>query len=386
MTAADLPAADLDRRWRRARHRGDPDRCWRLRAGAGARARTAGAEACRLRAAEWCAFLDLPKLRESVPAHRPVAAVYACPGPARWRCGRAQARTASNSSPRSDGRHASARSSRTSTPGPASRFDLGNVAIVDLVSGTLASVTDIALFGGANALAVEAAPGGWEVLQFGIAELIAPGRYRLSRLLRGQCGTEGAIGTPTPAGARVVMLDEAVVPLPIGEVAIGLEANWRVGPAMRSVSDRSYRAMSVHPGGRRPAPVCRRPCGAALAHGAGAGRSRDRLDPPDPRAGGRQLERAGSAPGRGGGSLRGRNPRRRGGQADGQDQSTIWRFPRRAGWKFATAQPGAGWQSANFNDTAWKYVSDVYSSLQAFGQGPWSTTYLDFQLQQLQGG
>ena len=76
-------------------------------------------------------------------------------------------------------------------PGSTSRFDLGNVAIVDLAYGTLASVTDHALFTGANALAVEPAPGVWEVLQAGVAELIAPGRYRLSRLLRGQRGTEG---------------------------------------------------------------------------------------------------------------------------------------------------------------------------------------------------
>ena len=57
-------------------------------------------------------------------------------------------------------------------PGPVSRFDLGNFAIVDLTFGTLASVTDLALVGGANALAIEAAPSVWEVLQFGIAELI----------------------------------------------------------------------------------------------------------------------------------------------------------------------------------------------------------------------
>ncbi len=96
---------------------------------------------------------------------------------------------------------------------------------------------------------MEAAPGVWEVLQFGVAELIAPGRYRLSRLLRGQRGTEGAIGTPAPAGARVVVLDEALAPLPIGEAALGLEANWRVGPASRPVSDRSYRALSFTPEG-----------------------------------------------------------------------------------------------------------------------------------------
>jgi hypothetical protein len=46
-------------------------------------------------------------------------------------------------------------------PGPTSRFDLGNALVVDLLSGTLESVTDVALFGGANALAVES--GRWPV-------------------------------------------------------------------------------------------------------------------------------------------------------------------------------------------------------------------------------
>jgi hypothetical protein len=134
-------------------------------------------------------------------------------------------------------------------PGPVSRFDPGNVAIVDRAFGTLASVTDVALFGGANTLAVEAAPGVWEVLQFGVAELIEPGRYRLFRLLRGQRGTENAIGAPAPAGARVVVLEETLTPLPVAVAALGLEANWRIGPASKPVSDRSYRAMSFTPEG-----------------------------------------------------------------------------------------------------------------------------------------
>ena len=53
------------------------------------------------------------------------------------------------------------------------------------------------------------------MLQAGVAELIAPKRYRLSRLLRGQRGTEAAIGDPAAAGARIVVLDEALVPLPV---------------------------------------------------------------------------------------------------------------------------------------------------------------------------
>jgi hypothetical protein len=195
------------------------------------------------------AFLGLPQLRESVPAHQPLVAVYTVPWPGRvavWR------------SPGEDGFELVTilgRPARMGTlvgdlyPGPTSRFDLGNVAIVDLAFGSLASVTDVALFGGANALAVEAAPGVWEVLQFGVAELIAPGRYRLTRLLRGQRGTESALGTPTPAGARLVVLDDTLAPLPVSEAALGLEANWRIGPASKPVSDRSYRALSFTPEG-----------------------------------------------------------------------------------------------------------------------------------------
>ena len=41
------------------------------------------------------------------------------------------------------------------------------------------------LFAGANALAVENTPDFWEVIQFGNAELVSMGRYRLTRLLRG---------------------------------------------------------------------------------------------------------------------------------------------------------------------------------------------------------
>jgi hypothetical protein len=87
------------------------------------------------------------------------------------------------------------------------------------------------------------------VLQFGVAELIAPGRYRLSRLLRGQRSTEATMAAPTLAGARVVMLDEKLVPLPVSEAALGLEANWRVDPTSKPVSDRSYRALSFTPEG-----------------------------------------------------------------------------------------------------------------------------------------
>ncbi len=133
--------------------------------------------------------------------------------------------------------------------GPTSRFDRGNALVIDLLSGTLESVTDLTLFGGANALAAESTPGTWEIVQAGDAELIAPGRYSLTRLLRGQRGAEGAMGDPSPAGARVVVLDDSLATLPIAEVDLGIPWNWRIGPASRSVSDETYVAASFTPEG-----------------------------------------------------------------------------------------------------------------------------------------
>ena len=195
-------------------------------------------------------LLNLPQLSEEQPAHRPMVAAHAVPWPGEMAVFR---------SPGADGfalLTTFGSRARIGTlvsdfyPGPTSRFDLGNTLVVDLVSGTLESVTDLTLFGGANALAVESAPGKWEIVQAGAAELIAPGRYRLTRLLRGQRGTEAAMGNPAPAGARVAVLDSELASLPIAEADLGLPWNWRIGPAARAVSDASYTALTFTPAGR----------------------------------------------------------------------------------------------------------------------------------------
>ena len=74
-------------------------------------------------------------------------------------------------------------------------------------------------------------------------------RYRLTRLLRGQRGTEGAMGNPAPAGARVVLLDDSLASLPIAEADLGIPWNWRIGPASRPVSDETYVAQAFMPAG-----------------------------------------------------------------------------------------------------------------------------------------
>lgn len=194
-------------------------------------------------------LLDLPQLTEDQPAHRPFAAAHAVPWPGEIAVFR---------SPTTDGFElltSFGSRARIGTlvsdlhAGPTSRFDLGNALVVDLLSGTLESVTDLTLFGGANALAIESATGEWEIVQAGAAELIAPARYRLTRLLRGQRGTEGAIGNPSPAGARVVVLDDSLASLPIAEADLGIQWNWRIGPASRPASDETYVAQSITPEG-----------------------------------------------------------------------------------------------------------------------------------------
>ena len=131
--------------------------------------------------------------------------------------------------------------------GPVHRFDQGNELYVDLPWGTLVSITDEELLAGGNALAVETAPGVWEVLQSARAELVSAGRYKLTRLLRGQRGTEWAMAPVVPAGARVVVLDEAMVELPISVEDVGVPFPGRVGPGTQAVSSSDYRQAQFPP-------------------------------------------------------------------------------------------------------------------------------------------
>ncbi len=194
-------------------------------------------------------LLDLPQLRDDQPAHRPFVAAHAVPWPGEMAVFRSAATDGFALLTTFGTRARMGVLAADFHAGPTSRFDLGNALVIDLFSGTLESVTDITLLGGANALAVESSSGQWEILQTGSAELIAAGRYRLTRLLRGQRGTENAVANLVATGARIVVLDSAVTPLPISEADLGLPWNWRVGPASRAVSDDTYVAASFTPEG-----------------------------------------------------------------------------------------------------------------------------------------
>lgn len=124
-------------------------------------------------------------------------------------------------------------------PGPIGVIDMGNRVRVAVTGGELASVTRLQLLSGANAAAMKNEAGGWEVLQFERATLVAGGTYELSNLLRGQGGTELERRAPLAEGATFVLL-AGLSPVSLAPGEIGLPLLWRYGPANRDIADRSY--------------------------------------------------------------------------------------------------------------------------------------------------
>ncbi|MGV8996409.1 MAG: baseplate multidomain protein megatron [Parvibaculaceae bacterium] len=122
--------------------------------------------------------------------------------------------------------------------GATSRWDHSAVLHVALVSGMLAGADALSVLNGANVVAVETADGQWEVLQFCQAVLVAPQTYELRGLLRGQAGTEAAMGAGI--GARFVLLDSAVAELGLSESERGLPRQWAYGPQRKALDDPGF--------------------------------------------------------------------------------------------------------------------------------------------------
>jgi len=121
--------------------------------------------------------------------------------------------------------------------GPVWTWDNASALDVKLNAGELAAASDLSVLNGANAMALQQPSGEWEILQFANVEITGTRKYRLTRLLRGQRGSEHAIGDPLPSGARFVLLDAGVVQTNLPSSSVGLPRSWRVGPASAAVSD-----------------------------------------------------------------------------------------------------------------------------------------------------
>ncbi len=118
---------------------------------------------------------------------------------------------------------------------------------VQLYGGALVSVSDDALFSGANAAALQRADGAWEVIQFGKSELTGERIYSLTRLLRGQAGSEWAMAAPLAAGAPFVLLDSHVVTIASGLDALDRTMQLRVVAAGRDIGDASALSLQATP-------------------------------------------------------------------------------------------------------------------------------------------
>ncbi|TNC14775.1 hypothetical protein FF100_04085 [Methylobacterium terricola] len=184
--------------------------------------------------------LDLPLLRPDAVPHAPYLAAYTAP----WSpvaVLRSTAGGAFEDDATVGARSIIGRLTEALYPGPVARWDRGNSVDVEVPRGVeLTSSPEVDVLNGANVAALLTPSGEWEVLQWAQATLLAPGRYRLRTLLRGQLGTDFALGNPTPAGAAFVVLTDALVQSGMPLSLRTLPLAWRWGPLGRPQDDPSY--------------------------------------------------------------------------------------------------------------------------------------------------
>ncbi|MBK8745590.1 phage tail protein [Propionivibrio sp.] len=133
---------------------------------------------------------------------------------------------------------------------PSLLMDKGSLLSVSLYQGTLSSVSELAIFSGANYFAYGAA-GRWEIIAAQTCTLQGDGSYVLQDFLRGQKGTEWASGLHA-AGDKLIELDSSLAFVTASIDTIGLAKIYRGvtdGRSLDTVSDQSftYRGVNLRP-------------------------------------------------------------------------------------------------------------------------------------------
>ncbi len=124
-------------------------------------------------------------------------------------------------------------------------YDGGVPVRVRMLNGQLESVEELALLGGADLCAIgDGTPGGWELFQFQVAELVGARTYLLSRRLRGQAGTDAAQTAEWLLGSLVVRLNGTPQQINLNESELGLDRFYRIGPGDRFYTDPSYQSVT----------------------------------------------------------------------------------------------------------------------------------------------
>tara|TARA_R110002126_G_scaffold167330_3_gene315530 strand:- start:136544 stop:139009 length:2466 start_codon:yes stop_codon:yes gene_type:complete len=204
-------------------------------------------------------FMDLPLLRGDEVPHAPYIATTAKPWPgsvAVYSSGTDENYQLNKVLP------IRATMGVTETDLAASRpglFDRGGVLQVRLTSGTLESVENAALLGGANLAAIgDGTADNWEVFQFSGAELVAPNTYLLTNRLRGQAGTDALMPPVWPVGSKFILLNGVPSQLGLSPNLRRITQHYRIGPAQRGYDDPSYvhRSEAFDGNGLRPLSPC----------------------------------------------------------------------------------------------------------------------------------
>ena len=107
--------------------------------------------------------------------------------------------------------------------GPVGRWDRTNALRVYAPGGAFASLPEALVLGGGNAALLET-DAGWELVQFASAEMVDVDTWSLGGLLRGQ---QGSVSAAAETGARMVLLDAAVVRASVSPAELGLDMDWR---------------------------------------------------------------------------------------------------------------------------------------------------------------
>jgi hypothetical protein len=187
-------------------------------------------------------FMDLPILRSENVAYRPYAAAYVTPWP-----GVNVYRSITDSNYGLDttiiAPSVIGRTTDLFDLGITDVWDLANELKVEIFSDELSTLPEENVLNGGNALAIENSNGGWEIVQFVYAQLTGTRTYTLTKLLRGQLGTEDQMENALPAGARIVLLESTLQQLSLGINDINREYYIQYGPANRDIGDDLYQTV-----------------------------------------------------------------------------------------------------------------------------------------------
>lgn len=182
-------------------------------------------------------ILDLPLLPDRLQKpHAPYIAAYAKPWPASVQIYQGAAEEGYRLLQSLELPAILGRLTQSLDPALPDRWSNKQSLYVSLLEGQLASVTEKAVLNGANAAAIKARNGEWEIVQFQKAELIAPRRWRLDHLLRGQLGSRHAALAGADAQTRFILLDDAVQALESEQSQLEQTLNLRAVPQGTALS------------------------------------------------------------------------------------------------------------------------------------------------------